>query len=292
VLDTISPASNVDNFAALKRGLQDLGYIEGQNLAIEYRSADGRAGRFPELAAELVHLKVDVIVTRGTPAALAAKNATRTIPVVMAAIADPLLVAASLPRPGGNLTGLSALVVDSTTKRIQLLRELVAPLTRLAAFFNMANPAQPPEWEEIRRATSSMGIDAQLFELRRSGDIAPAFDAAVQQHVDAATIGLDAVTQENRRLIAELAARHRMPAIYVAREFADAGGLASYGPSYPDLYRRAASYVDKILRGAKPADLPIEQPTKFELIINLRTAKALGLTVPNTLLVSADGVIE
>ena len=292
ILETISPALNVANLDAFRQGLRDLGYIEGQNFVIEYRSAEGRAGRFPDLATELVRLNVDLIVTRGTPAALAAKNATATIPVVMASIGDPLAVAASLAQPGGNLTGLTAVVVDLYAKRVEFLRDTVTGLTRISAFLNMGNAAAPPEWNEIRRAARSLGVESQLFDVRQREDLGRAFDAASGQHADALVMGLDALTQANQKLIVELAAKHRLPTIYASKEFVDAGGLIAYGPSYPDMYRRAAMYVDKILKGARPADLPIEQPTKFELVINLKTAKTLGLTMPPTLLARADEVIE
>jgi putative ABC transport system substrate-binding protein len=292
VLETISAALNGAKFDAMRDGMRTLGYVEGRNLVFEYRSADGQAGRFPELAAELVRLNVDLIVTRGTPAALAAKNATKVIPIVMASIGNPLLVAASLARPGGNLTGLSAVVVDLYAKRVELLREAVVRAKRISALLNMGNTAHPPEWIEIRRAAGAMGVEAELFDIRRVEDLEPAVEAASRQDANAIVVGLDAVTQKNLAMIVKLAAQYRLPAIYASREFVDGGGLLGYGPSYPDLYRRAASYVDKILKGAKPADLPIEQPTKFELVINLKAAKALGLEVPPTLLARADEVIE
>ena len=237
VLDTTSAALNAANFDALRQGLRQHGYIEGQNLVIEYRSADGRAERFPDLAAELVRLNVDLIVTRGTPAIFAAKNATKTIPVVMA-------------------------------------------------------PAEPPQWEETKAAARTLAIEPQLLDVRKPEDLGRAFETAIRQRADALVVGINVLTQANRRPIADLATKHRLPAIYASREFVDAGGLVALGVSYPDLYRRAATYVDKILKGAKPADLPIEQPTKFELIINLKTAKALGLEVPPMLLTRADEVID
>ncbi len=294
MLETTSREGNAANLAAFHKGLRELGYVEGQNLIIEYRSADGRAERFPDLANELVRLKVDVIVTRGTPAALAAKKATQTIPVVMAANGDPLGsgLIASLARPGGNLTGLSALVLDLYPKRVELLRDMVAPLTRIAVLFNMGNPITLLEWEEITGAARSLNIQADLHDVRTREDLAPAFDNASRQRADALIVGLDTLMQSNRELVAALAARHRLPAIYASREFAEVGGLLVYGVSYPDLYQRAAAYVDKIMKGAKPGDLPVQQPTKFELVINLQTAKSLGLTVPPTLLALADEVIE
>ncbi|MGA6963122.1 MAG: ABC transporter substrate-binding protein [Xanthobacteraceae bacterium] len=294
VLDTTSAALNAANFDALRQGLRQHGYIEGQNLVIEYRSADGRAERFPDLAAELVRLNVDLIVTRGTPAIFAAKNATKTIPVVMAASGDPLGagVVAGLARPGGNVTGLSAFVTELQAKRLELLREMVPRIDRIAALLNMSSPAEPPQWEETKAAARTLAIEPQLLDVRKPEDLGRAFETAIRQRADALVVGINVLTQANRRPIADLATKHRLPAIYASREFVDAGGLVALGVSYPDLYRRAATYVDKILKGAKPADLPIEQPTKFELIINLKTAKALGLEVPPMLLTRADEVIE
>jgi putative ABC transport system substrate-binding protein len=294
MLETISEALNAANLAAFRKSLRDLGYVEGQNLFIEYRSADGRAERFPEMAVQLVGSAVDLIVTRGTPAALAAKNATATIPVVMAAVAEPLSsgLVASHARPGGNVTGLNSFAVVLDAKRVELLREAVPAAARIAVFMNMGNPVQRVEWKEIETAAHSMRMQPQLLDVRRVEDIGPAFDAAGRQHADALVVGIDAVMQANSMLFVELAARHRLPAIYVSKEFVTAGGLLAYGVSYPDLYRRAAIYVDKILKGAKPADLPVQQPTKFELTVNLKTAKALGLDISPTLLARADEVIE
>ena len=293
VLDTISPTLNSANFDALKRGLREHGHVEGQSIAIDYRSADGRHERFPELAAELVRLKVDVIVTRGTPAAVAAKNATRTVPVVIVAAGDPVGtgIVASLARPGANVTGLSALNVEIYAKRLELLRELLPKLARVACIFNITNPSFPFQWKEIERAALSLGVQLQLLDVRNVEDLKPAFDSAAKQRAQALMVGLGTVMQANRQLIVELAAKNRLPAIYGSEEFVDAGGLITYAVSFPHLYYRAASYVDRILKGAKPADLPVEQPTKFELVINLRTAKSLGLTIPKDVLLRADKVI-
>ncbi len=291
MLETISAELNAANLSAFRRGLRELGYVEGRNLVLDYRSAEGDAKRFPGLAAELIHLNVDLIVTRGTPAVLAAKNATSTIPVVMAASGEPLLVVASLARPGGNVTGLSAVNPDLAAKRIELLTELAPAVAGIAAFLNMSNPITSSELKEIEAAARSKGLQYRLFDVRQGDDIRRAFDA-VNRKQEAIVVGVDAVTQAHREMIVELAARYRLPAIYAAREFVDAGGLMSYGPSYPDNYRRAATYADKILKGAKPADLPVEQPTKFELVINLKTATALGLTVPLIMQMTADEMIE
>ena len=292
MLETVSPALNTAELEAFRRGLRELGYVEGQTYKIEYRFADGQAERFPELADELVRLGVDLIVTRGTPATIAAKTATRTIPVIMASVGEPLLIVDSLARPGGNVTGLSAFVTVMTSKRLELTRELVPRLSRIGLFHNMSNPVAPPQWEETKTAAQSWGIDAELLDVRSDEDIGHAFDRAKERHVDALLVGLDGLIQAHRQMIASLATRNRLPAVYSGREFIEAGGLLSYAVSYPDLYRRATIYVDKIFKGAKPADLPVEQPTKFELIINLRAAKTLGLTIPPTLLARADEVVE
>jgi putative ABC transport system substrate-binding protein len=292
ILETIPAAQNAANLAALRKGLRDLGYVEGRNLIIEYRSADGRAERFPDLASELVRLKVDLIVTRGTPAARAAKNATGTIPVVMATMGDPRAIVASFANPGGNITGVTTFSTELTAKRFELLKELVPNLSRVALLHNMGNPAAPPEWEETKTAARSLGLQAELLDVRSQGDLGRAFELAVRQRVDALVIGADGLTQMHQQTIVDLVTRNRLPAAYPAREFVEAGGLIAYAVNYPDLYFRFASFVDKIFKGAKPADLPVEQPTKFELVINLKTAKALGLTIPPSLLQRADHVIE
>jgi putative tryptophan/tyrosine transport system substrate-binding protein len=292
VLETTSMALNAPNFDAFRQSLRDLGYVERKNLIIEYRSAEGRGERFAELTADLLRLNVDVIVTRGTPAVLAAKKATATTPIVMAAVGDPLMVVSSLARPGGNITGLSGYTTDLEAKRAQLIKDLVPGAVQVAGLYNIGNPVAPPQWNQLQMAARKLGIELQLLDIRKAQDIAPAFDAAIAQRVEAVVVGIDALTQENRTLIARLAADHRLPAIYVSREYIDAGGLIAYGPIYPDLYRRAAIYVDKILRGVSPSNLAVEQPTKFELIINLKAARAIGIKVPMTLLVRADEVIE
>jgi putative ABC transport system substrate-binding protein len=292
ILETIPAAQNAANLAALRKGLRDLGYVEGRNLIIEYRSADGRAERFPDLASELVRLKVDLIVTRGTPAARAAKNATGTIPVVMATMGDPRAIVASFANPGGNITGVTTFSTELTAKRFELLKELVPNLSRVALLHNMGNPAAPPEWEETKTAARSLGLQAELLDVRSQGDLGRAFELAVRQRVDALVIGADGLTQMHQQTIVDLVARNRLPAAYPAREFVEAGGLIAYAVNYPDLYFRFASFVDKIFKGAKPGELPVEQPSKFELVINLKTAKALGLTIPQSLLQRVDQVIE
>lgn len=292
VLESIPEALNTANLDALRRGLHDLGYVEGRNLVIEYRSADGRAERFPDLAAELVRLKVDLIVTRGTPATRAAKNATGTIPVVMATMGDPHTVVASFTHPGGNITGVTTFSTELTAKRIEILKELVPGLSRVALLHNMSNPAAPPEWDETRTAARSLGLRAELLDVRSQGDLGRAFELATRQRVDALVIGLDGLTQMHRQAIVDLVARNRLPAAYPAREFVEAGGLMAYAVNYPDLYFRFARFADKIFKGARPADLPVEQPTKFELVINLRTARALGLTIPKSVALRADQMIQ
>ena len=292
ILESIPATQNVANLDALRKGLRDVGFVEGRNLIIEYRSADGRPERFPDLASELVRLKVDLIVTRGTPAAMAVKYATETIPTVMATMGDPRTIVASFARPGGNITGVTTFSTELTAKRLQLLRELVPSLARVALLHNMGNPAAPPEWQETKSAARALGLQPELLDVRSQGDLGRAFELAVRQHVGALLIGADGLTQMHQPTIVDLASRSRLPAAYPAREFVAAGGLIAYAVNYPDLYYRFASFVDKIFKGAKPGDLPVEQPTKFELVVNLKTAKALGLTIPPTVLLRADEVIQ
>ena len=291
MLQTISADLDAVNLGAFRQSMRDLGYVEGQNLVIEYRSADGDPKRFPGLVVELIHLNVDLIVTRGTPAVVAAKNATSTIPVVMAATGEALMVVASLARPGGNVTGLSGANPEFEPKRVELLIELVPSLASIATFENMNNPIAPNLLRETEAAARSKGLRHRLFDVRQGDDIRRAFDSVSREH-EAIMVELDAVTEAHREMIVELAAKYRMPVMYAAREFVDVGGLISYGVDYPDLYRRAAIYVDKIFKGAKPADLPVEQPTRFEFVVNLKTARALGITVPPFILARADEVIE
>jgi putative ABC transport system substrate-binding protein len=293
VLETIPAALNGANLAGLLRGLRERGYFEGRNLQIEYRSADGRADRFPDLAADLVRLPVDLIVTRGTPAAIAAKGATETVPIVMAAIGEPLSVGvvANLAHPGGNITGLSAFVTELAGKRVELLKAAGPAIARVGFLQDMGNPVSPPQWEATQAAANMLGLSAELLDVRTSNSIVDAF-ARIADRLDALSVGIDVLTQANAKMIVDLAADYKMLTAYPAREFVDIGGLLSYGPSYPDLYYRAAGLIDKIFKGAKPGDLPVEQPTKLELVINLKTAMALGLTVPPSLLARADEVIE
>ena len=279
--------------AAFVRRLRELGWIEGRTIAIEYRWAEGRSERYEEIAAEFVRLKVDVIVTYGTPPSEAAKQATAVIPIVFAAAADPVGsgLVASLARPGGNITGLSLQQSDIVGKKLELLREALTGLRRLAIMGNAGNPASALEVAEIRKAASRLGLDIISLDIRRAEDIAPAFETA-NGRADALYVSTDPLVFTNLSRINTLALGARLPTIYNGKEYVEPGGLMSYGPSYPDLFRRAADFVDKILRGAKPADFPVEQPTKFDLVINLTTAKALGLTIPLSVVARADEGIE
>ena len=293
VLEITSATLNRVNFNAFLQGLSELGYVEGVNIIIDYRSAYGRAERFPELAADLARARPDIILVSGTPAALAAKG-VGTIPVVMTTSADPVGtgIVASLAHPGGNVTGLTTLVSEFGAKRLEILKELVPGIARIAVLYNGSNPAVSAQWPQLERAARSLGLQAQLLDVRDAAGIGRAFNSAIEQRAGAALVSVEAVMSANRHYIVELAAKHRMPVMYAARDFVNAGGLISYGVHYPDMYRRAATFVDKIFKGAKPGDLPIEQPTKLELVINQKAAKALGLTIPRSLLFRADRVIE
>jgi putative ABC transport system substrate-binding protein len=294
VLETQPMATNAANFEALRRGLRELGYFEGKNLLIEYRSVDGRLERFAELAKDLVRLKVDLIVTRGTPATQAARNATASIPIVSAAFSDPVSMGLvkSLARPAGNVTGFEPFALELTSKRVELLKETFPQVARIGVMANMSLAVTPPMWREVESTARTVGIEALFLDVRKVEDLAPAFESAAKQRIGAVMVGLGTLTQTNRGAIVTLAARYRLPVIYLAREFVDAGGLMSYGVSYPQLYYRVASYVDKIFKGERVGDLPVEQPTKLELVINLKTAKALGITIPPPVLLRADEVID
>jgi putative ABC transport system substrate-binding protein len=282
---------------AFLQGLRDLGYVEGRNVAIEYREAEGKYERFPVLTGDLVALKVDVIVVTNTPAALAAKQANRTIPIVLAWAADPVGsgLVTSLARPGGNVTGLSILVTELVGKRLELLKQVVPGASRIAALWHPGDYGEGVEKKMLREAdvaARALGMRLQVVEARGPEDFDRAFSDMTRARADAVTVQSTNIFFIERRRLVDLAAKNRLPAIYVAREFVDAGGLMSYAPNVADLFRRAATYVDKILKGAKPGDLPVEQPTKFELVINLKTAKGLGLTIPPSLLQRADQIIE
>jgi putative ABC transport system substrate-binding protein len=279
--------------AAFVQRLRELSWIEGRTVAIEIRYADGRTERLVEIAAEFVRLKVDVILTQGTSSVFAARQAAAVIPIVFVAVADPVStgLVASLARPGGNVTGLSNQLVDLVGKRVEMLREILPGLRTLAIMANVGNPASLLEMSEVSSIARTFGLEVVRLEIRRGEDIAPAFEA-LKERPDALYVCVDPLLNTNRVRLNTLAQGARLPTMYGLREYVEAGGLVSYGPNIVNQYRRAADYVDKILRGAKPADLPVEQPTKFDLIINITTAKALGLEVPPTLLARADEVIE
>src|SRR5215470_2879773 len=292
-LGQATPSVESPRTAAFVQRMRELGWIEGRNVAIEYRWLEGHLERAAELTAQLVRLNVDIIVTQGTLAVLAAKRATSVTPIVFTLALDPVAMGlvASLSRPGGNVTGLSNQSADLAGKRIELLREVVPGLHRLAIVANAGNPGIVLEMSEARTAAVALGLEVSMFEIRQTEDIRPAFDA-FKGRVDALYVVADALVNTNRARIHTLAMGARLPTIYNSREQVEAGGLMSYGPNYPALFWRAAEFVDKILRGTKPGDIPVEQPTKFDLIINLITAHALGLPVPPTLLARADEVFE
>jgi putative tryptophan/tyrosine transport system substrate-binding protein len=280
---------------AFRRGLRELGYEETKNIAIEYRFAEGKLDRLPNLAAELVELKVDVIVAAGgTPAILAAKNATNTIPIVFPTIGDPVAlgIVASLARPGGNITGLTIRTPEFSGKRLELLKEVVPRAIRVAVLGNEANPSNGLDFKNVETASSTLGVALRRIEVRSPSDFDNAFAKMTSARADALFILADPMFQNNGRRLADLATKSRLPTIYDGTELPEAGILMSYGASRSDLYRRAATYVDKILKGAKPAELPVEQPTKFEFVINLKTAKQIGLTIPPNVLARADKVIR
>ena len=293
-LSPVSPSDTALWHQAFRQGLRDLGWVEGKNIGIEYRYAQGKTDRLPDLAADLVRLKVDIIVAAFTNEAVAAKKATRTIPIIMASTGDPVAtgLVGSLARPGGNITGLSTLSPDLAGKRLQLLKEIVPKLSRLAVLWNPQGSSSALGWKEIQLPARELGIQLHSLEVRSPDDFDKAFEDATRAGADALTIMPDPLFGGNLRRIVDFAAKRRLPSIFHVREFVDSGGLMSYGPDRSDLFRRAATYADKILKGAKPADLPVEQPTKFELAINLKTAKALGLRIPPSVLLRVDKVIE
>jgi len=278
---------------AFRQGLHGLGYIENKSISIEARFAEGSYDRLPDLAAELVRLKVDIIVAYSTPATKAARDATRTIPIVMSAVVDPVAtgLVASLGRPGGNVTGLSLMAPELIGKQMQLLTELVPKVSRVAVLWNPANPSNEPQLREAEVAARTLRVRLQPLEARGPSDFDSAFAAMTRERADAIIVLVEGMFIDNRIQIARLAEKARLPAVYGIREHAEAGGLMFYGASPVDLNRRAATVVDKILKGAKPGDLPVEQPTKFEMVINLKTAKALGLTIPQAVLIRADETI-
>jgi putative ABC transport system substrate-binding protein len=289
-----SPSGYSSRIEAFRQGLRQLGYVEGKTIAIEYRYAEGLAAPLPDLVTDLVRLNVDVIVTSSTPAALALKNGTKTIPIVFVAVADPVGsgLVVSLARPGGNLTGLSNQLVDLAGKELELLKEVVPKVSRVAVLGSGANPYRSDSQKAIEVVARSLGVQLQVVEIGEPKDLDSAFSQMTKGRAGAVLIRGGALLSDQRIRIAELAARNRLPSIHWERQFPEAGGLMSYGPSSTDMFRRAATFVDKIFKGRTPADLPVEQPMKFEFIVNLKAAKQIGLTVPPNVLVRADRVIR
>jgi putative ABC transport system substrate-binding protein len=293
-LGSASASSAVARVEALRQGLRDLGYAEGRNLVIEFRWSDGNNDRLPALAAELVQLKVDVIVTQGTPPTVAAKQATPTIPIVFAVAGDPLGtgLVASLARPGGNVTGLTDIAPELAGKRLELLREAAPGATRIAALSNPGNPSSRPQMKDMEAAARTLGMSIRSIEVRDMEQLDSAFAAALRERAGAVVVLSDPSLFGRRSQIAELAKKNRLPTMAWTPEFAESGCLMIYGANTVEMHRRAATYVDRIFKGARPADLPVERPNKFELVINLKTAKALGLTMPPSLLRRADELIQ
>jgi putative ABC transport system substrate-binding protein len=293
-LGNSTPALEAHLVTGFRNGLRDLGYEEGRNVAIEYRWADGKYDRFPALINELVASRVDVLVTAGTPATLAVKKANTTIPLVMVAAADPVGdgIVASLARPGGNITGVSSIALDLDGKRLELLHELVPHAVAIGVIWNPSNASHPAVLDRVRVSAQALRMKIHLLPARTSEELADAFSAIARERLDAVVVLADRLILHHRARMMNLALQYRLPGMYVYQELVEAGGLVSFGPNYVDIHRRAAAYVDKIFQGAKPGDLPVEQPTTFELAINLRTAKALGVTVPPSVLLRANRLIE
>ncbi len=295
-LGILRPGLPLDPYLeAFRRGLRELGYVEGRNLLVEYRWAHGRTDRLPELAAELVRLKVDVIMVGGTQGTRAAQRATSTIPIVMAAVGDPITsrFVASLARPGANITGVTLLQPELSGRRLELLKEAVPAISRAAVLRNPASISpSSPLWTATEAAARALGVQLETVDARTAPELESAFAAMSRRRAEALFVLPDPTFSNQRGRITDLAAQSRLPAMYEGREFVEAGGLMSYAASLRDQFRRAATFVDRILKGAKPGDLPVEQPTRFELVVNVRTAKALGLTIPPSLLAQADDVIQ
>jgi ABC-type uncharacterized transport system substrate-binding protein len=290
-----SPSLDRQLVEAFQQGLRRLGWVDGQSITIEYRFAEGKLDRLPALATELVRLKVDVIVSAGgTPPALAAKNATATIPIVFISTSDPVAsgLVESLARPGGNVTGFSNFYAELSGKGLELLKEIVPKISRVASLWNPANPATKVSLKETEIAARALRVQLQSLEVRGPQDFEVAFSQMTRARADALIIQADPIFRGERARLAELAAKNRLPTVLPQSVYVEAGGLMSYGPNNPDLYSRAATYVDKILKGTKPVDLPVEQPRKFEFVVNLKTAKALNLTIPQSVLFRADRVIK
>jgi putative ABC transport system substrate-binding protein len=293
-LGTNSPSDIPARLAAFRQGLREIGYVEGQNIAIEYRWAEGKPDRLPKLAAELVGHKVEVIVTHGEAAIRALKQATKTIPIVVGVTGDLVVTghAASLARPGGNITGFVDTSPDLSGKRLDLLKEILPNASRVAVLWNAVNPVKVLDFKETAMAAQDLGLKLQSLEVKTSEDFENRFKAAATQRAGALLVLHDALVASNTGKIVAFAAKNRLPTMYGSNEVVDVGGLMSYAANIPDLFRRSATYVDKILKGAKPGDLPVEQPTKFELVINLKTAKQIGATIPPNVLARADRVIR
>ena len=293
-LGNSTPALETNLVGPFREGLRELGYVEGRNILIEYRWAEGKYERFPALIGELMALKVDVIVTAGTPATLAVKRATATIPLIMVAVGDPVGtgLVASLALPGGNTTGLTSIAPDLEGKRLEMLNAIVPKLSRVAILWNPDNAFHVKAEKEARAAAQTLSVRVHSVGVRTTEDLDRAFDTILRERPGAFIMLADRIFLHNRALIVDFAAHNRLPAVYAYRELVEAGGLMSFGPNYADMHRRAATYVDKILKGAKPGDLPVELPTKFEFVINLKSAKALGLRIPQPVLLQADEVIQ
>jgi putative tryptophan/tyrosine transport system substrate-binding protein len=281
-------------FKPFFQGLRDLGYVDGQNIAIDYRSADGHGERFPALAADCLRLKVDIIVTTTTPATQAAKDATGTIPIVMYPLGDPVGtgLVASLARPGGNVTGLTFMASGLAAKRLEILKEAVPTLSRVLVLSYLVDPIAAPQVTELEQAASAVGVNLLVRDIRNASDLRDAFDAGTRERVDGVITTAESIFAAEGKRVVELASQHKLPGLYPYRLMAEAGGLIAFDSYTPGFQAHTASYVDKILKGASPSDLPIEQPTKFDLIINMRAARTLGLTIPPSLLIRADEVIE
>jgi putative tryptophan/tyrosine transport system substrate-binding protein len=293
-LSSSSPSAVSARLEAFRQGLRELGYVEGKNIIIEYRFAEGMLERLPDLTAELVSLKVQVIVALANTGAVAAKHATQAIPIVIEAVGDPVAtgLVASLARPGGNITGLSTLSPELSGKRLELLKEVLPTASRVAILWNPTQPSNPLQLKEVQAAAQAFALRIQSLEVSKSDDLERAFTTMAHDQADAFLFSVDPLFLTHRVRLTNLASKHRLPGIYAAAEYVEAGGLMSYAPDYSYMFRRAATYVDKILKGAKPADLPVEQPTKFEFIINLKAAKQIGLTIPPNVLARADKVIK
>ena len=294
LLSPFSPSDTAPWYQAFLQGLRELGWVEGKNIGIEYRYAEGRNDRLPDLAADLVRHNVDIIVTAVTSDALIAKKATKTIPIVMASAGDPVATGLvdSLARPGGNITGLSQMAPELSGKRLELLKETVPKLSRVAVLWNPEGEGSTLAWKESQLPARALGLQLHSMEVRSPSDFDKAFEEAIRAHAGALAVMPNALFVNNLKRVVDLAVKSRLPSIYHLREFVDSGGLIAYAPDRSDMFRRAATYVDKFLKGAKPADLPVEQPTKFEMVINLKAAKEIGVTIPPNLLSRADKVIK